>query len=197
MQSLTASPDHRKGEGEPAPQARILPREATLDSFRPGDFRAASEAIDKASGDLLPSPTTACDEDNLINLEYPPVSASQGRERCIVPLFAGVRLVISKDIWVKLSGQDVSPLHVPQAGQTDNSSELKKNEVIIDNAVEAGPLGDFDIQSEWEEVENSFGDDGWSEVEQDLMANLRSGTSSPLDVGWASDVASETADEGY
>ena len=71
------------------------------------------------------------------------------------------------------------------------SSGLREPEGLVQNALEAASLGE-DIQMEWEEVDGSLGDDGWTDVKRDFGGNEVLTRSLILaDAEWASDVASE------
>lgn len=87
----------------------------------------------------------------------------------------------------------MSPWPIPPGEQTDTSSESREDKANVEDAVEAAPLADVDIQLEWEEMDDSLGNEGWSDVEQDFVDSMWTGSSSSSDVEWASDVASEGA----
>lgn len=189
VQALTASPDHSLGAEESARHTGIPQTEVPLDSSRTTNLRAAVEAIDKTTGDLLESPKTASGQREPPLPEPSTVSSSRNRETCVVNV-EGPSLVTHKDSSVKVPGQDVSPLSIPQAKQTDLRSRDKES---VEDAVKARPLGDVDIQSEWQEVDDVIGDHEWCDVEQDFADSVWTGSSSSSDVEWASDVASEGA----
>ena len=71
------------------------------------------------------------------------------------------------------------------------SPEVRPDREITESAVEVAPHGSLDMQMEWEEIDYSLEDDGWSDVEQDIEDDARAGKPDSSDVEWASDVASE------
>ena len=115
-----------------------------------------------------------------------------------------------------VSRQVVSPLPVPQPYQRDMSSEFKMDlkaldavklvlvvdntesggatesmeDTVVDDTVEDATVEDA-IQSGWERIDNSSGDDEWSVVEQDSVDEVSTGGSSSSDMEWALDVDSE------
>ena len=190
IQPLIASPGHSKGAGGSPRHSRTPQREVIFDSSRKSDYRSATEAIDKVSGDLLESPKTASTQDKSSVVEPWMASKSPSREECVAN-DASVPLVSHKDQSVNAPKQDVSPLPVSQARETHMSPEVRPDREITESAVEVAPHGSLDMQMEWEEIDYSLEDDGWSDVEQDIEDDARAGKPDSSDVEWASDVASE------
>ncbi|KAF6226199.1 hypothetical protein HO133_009065 [Letharia lupina] len=187
------SNDHPTSADESARHSRISQREVPLYSSRTNDLRAAIEAIDKTSGDLLESPKRASGQNEPPLLFEPSTaSISRNREKCIVNA-ADLSLLTLKYPSFKEFRQPVSPWPIPPGEQTDTSSESREDKANVEDAVEAAPLADVDIQLEWEEMDDSLGNEGWSDVEQDFVDSMWTGSSSSSDVEWASDVASEGA----
>ena len=77
---------------------------------------------------------------------------------------------------------------IPQKEETIMGPEVRADGKNVENARETGPLGDLDVESEWEEVDDDLGDEGWSDVEEDVGDDARRESS---DVEWASDIGSE------
>ena len=77
---------------------------------------------------------------------------------------------------------------IPQKKETNMGPEVRADGKNVENARETRPLGDLDIESEWEEVDDDFEDEGWSDVEEDVGDDGRRESS---DVEWASDIGSE------
>ncbi|KAL9066867.1 MAG: hypothetical protein Q9161_007286 [Pseudevernia consocians] len=192
VQPLITSPDHPIGADELAHHARISPREAPLDLSRMDDLHAAIEAIDKTSSILLESPETASGHEGSPLLEPSIVSILRNREEWATKA-AGLSPVTYEDPPVKVPRQDVSLSPIPQAEHDDTSAEMREDEAKVEDAVEVALLEDIDIRLEWEEVDDSLGDDGWSDVEQDLVDNKWTVSPCSSDVEWASDIASEAA----
>lgn len=163
--------------------------EVPHDSSRTSDLRAAVEAIDRASGNLLEIPKTASDQDETPFLEPSSVIVSRNKEKD-VPGIADLSLVAFKDHpAITVPGQDAPLPPISMAEQT--GTEPEENDGAVEDVVEDAPLGDVDMHSEWEKVEHSLQDDGWSEFEQDFASNDWKDGSSSLDLEWASDVVSE------
>lgn len=192
VEPLIASPDHPIGADEVVRHTGISPREVPLDLSRINDLRAAVEAIDKISGNLLESPKTSSGHEESPLPEPSTVSILRNREECAIKL-ASLSPVIYEDPSGKVPRQAVSPLPIAQAEHDDTSAETREDEASIEDGVEVAPLEDIDIRLSWEEVDDSLGDDGWSDVEQDLADNEWTASSSSSDVEWASDIASEGA----
>ncbi|KAL9136891.1 MAG: hypothetical protein Q9175_001897 [Cornicularia normoerica] len=190
VQALTASLDHSIGADKSARHTGISQMEASLYSSRTSSLRAAVEAIDKTTGDLLESPKTASGQDEPPLLEPAAASILRKGYKCVVNV-ASLSLVTHKDLSVEVPRQDVSLLPIPQPEQTDRGSELRENEESVEDAAKTALLRDVDIPLDWEEVDDSLGGDGWIVVEQDFVDNVLTGSSSSSDVEWASDVASE------
>ena len=168
VQQPGAIPDHPASAKKSARHIGTAPGDVRPKFPRESDFRYAVEAIDKTSGNFLRSPKTASypDEAPLPASSTVPVSQN-GAEYVIKAV--NLSLCIDKEPPAKVSRQDVCPTPSLLAGQTGMSSDLREDGEIFEDAVEAVQPGDLDIQSEWEEVEDSLGGDGWSDVEQDLV----------------------------
>ena len=164
-------------------------RKVPFDPSQSTDLHAAVDAIDRVSGELLESPDTAFGQDEPELLEPSTVPVSRDRENSAADA-ADSPLVSSGNPSAKLPRQDVSSLPIPQSERTKMSSNLREGEETSEDIKEATPL---DIQLEWEEVDDSLGDDGWCEVKHDLVKIVESVSSSSSDVEWTSDVASEGA----
>ncbi|CAD6592307.1 MAG: hypothetical protein ASARMPRED_006168 [Alectoria sarmentosa] len=177
-----------------APDTQLSQRELSTGSSRTNELRAAVEAIDKTSGDLLESPKTASGQHEPLMLEPSAVPISRNMEKFAVHV-ADLSDAMYKNPSVKMLRHDVSPPATLQAEQADKSSKLRDDEEGEGEVVEASLHGDLGIQMEWEEVDDSLGDDEWSDVEQDFEDDVWTRNSSPLDLEWASDVVSEQAFE--
>lgn len=163
-------------------------REVSLDSSRTSDLQAAVEAIDRTSGDLLGSPNATSDQHESPLASAIAASQNTGKN-------AGLSRTLYDDLSVKTAKHDVAPPSTPQTERTDISSTLRNHERGHEDAVEAAPRGNMDIQLEWEEVDDRLEDDGWISVKQGFEETVCAGNSSSSDLEWASDVASEGAFE--
>ena len=189
-QPLMAKPGHLKGEDDLADRIRIRPRRSRLEYPQEKiDYRPATEAIDKVPGDLLETPRTALGQDEPSSLEPPVVSTSRNREKCAAD-DPHVPLANHKDSSVNMSKKHPTSLPIRGGKETNISPEVRGDGKNDENARETVPLGDLDVESEWEEVDDGLGDGGWSDVEEDVEDDARRKSS---DVEWASDVGSEDA----
>ena len=184
LQALTASPDHSIGADESARHVEIFQKEVPLDSSRTNDLRAAVEAIDKTSGELLESPKTAPSQDRPPLLE--PSTVSVPRNKCVINV-EGLSLITHIGPLVKVSRQDVPQPPISKAERTDVSCDLREDEDGVEDEVEVTSLENEDIQSEWEEVDYSLGGDGGNDVEHEFVDVVWTGSSSSSDVEWASE----------
>ena len=173
---LIANRDHPTGADKSACDIGIAQGEVPLDASRTGDLRAAVEAIDKTSGDLLESPKTASNPDEAPLLAPSTVSISQDRKNEAVNA-ASVSPVVDIDPSIKAPRQAVPPLPISHAEQIDMSSELRGDGERFDLAEDAALLGDAEIRLGWEEIDDGFGDDGWSDVSDDFGDDVWGGTS--------------------
>ena len=162
VQPPIASRDHPTGADKSACDIGIAQGEVPLDATRISDLRAAVEAIDKTSGDLLESPKTASNPDEAPLLAPSTVSISPDRKKEAVDA-ASISPVIDNDPSIKAPRQAVSPLPISHAEQIDMSSELREDEERFDVAEDAARLGNADIRLEWEEIDDGFGDDGFGD----------------------------------
>lgn len=191
-QALITSSDCRLGAQKSACDTGPFQRKVPLDSSRTNDLRAAVDAINKTSGNLLKSPKTTSAQLKPPLIEPSIGSISWNREKAVVHV-AGLSHAMYKDSSIETYRHDVSPTPILQAEQTDMGSELTEEEEGGGEAVEAASQGYVDIQLEWEEVDDNLEDDEWSDIDQDFMNNVWMGSSSLSDMEWASDVASEGA----
>ena len=155
VQPLVAAPGHLKGSRVENPQETVA-------------YHPVPQAIDKVPGDRLKSPRT----DDSSSRKPPVVSTSWNREKYA----PRVPLASLKDLSLYVSENLVSSLPNPREKETPEVRADGKN-------VEA--LGDGDSEAEWEEVDddNNFGDEGWSDVDEEY-ARMES-----ADVEWASEGA--------
>ena len=165
--------------------------EVPHDSSRTSDLRAAVEAIDRTSGHPIGVPKTASDQDKTPCLEPSSVIIAQNKVKDGGGI-ADISVVAFKDHPAfTVPRQDAPVPLIPCAEQTNMSTEPEEDDGGVEDAVENVPLGDLDIHSDWEEVEHSVGNDGWSDFEQDFASNDWKDSSSSMDMEWASDVVSE------
>ena len=189
-QPLMAKPGHLKGEDDLADRIRIRPRRSRLEYPQEKiDYRPATEAIDKVPGDLLENPRAVSGQDDPSSLEPSVSSTSRSKGKCAADN-PPVPLASSKDSSVNMSKNHASSLPIPQEKETNMCPEVRADGKIVENARGTVPLGDLDVESEWEEVDDDLGDEGWSDVEEDVEDDARRESS---DVEWASDVGSENA----
>ena len=168
VKPLNDGRDHSIGSVKPAHQIKP-PGRVPPNSPRPSDFRAAIEAIDKASGDLLVSPKTTFGQD-----EAPPLEPS------ILPDFhkrraaksAYLSLIGQKFPSCQMRGVETSPSPVPQTGQADIRSASRADEEIVEKIVDTAP-GELD-QWEWEDVGECYADDEWSDIEENFVDDFLS-----------------------
>ena len=188
IQPLMANPDHPTGVDESARHTGLPGREVLFDLSQTEDLHAAVEAIDKLSCDLLESPESASGQHEKPCLEH--------MKKCMVNA-AGLQLVTAKDASVKAPRQDVSVLPIPQAYPNDVCTRLREdNKEGVQDAAETAESEEVDIQLEWEEVNDDLEDDGWSDVERDLVDDVETVSPSSSDVEWA-DVAFESGASDY
>ena len=184
-QPLAASPDHAIGADESARPTGLSKREVPLTSSPATDLRAAVEAINKTSGHHLESPKkTASAQDEPLLLDRAPVSTS-------LMDVAAPSLLAHQDSSIKAPRPDVSPPPTPHAEQTDTSSGSRADDESVEEeeVMEAGQsLGDVDVQLGWEEVDGYLGDEGWSDVEEDLVDEVYTRSVCSEDAEWADDV---------
>ena len=186
-QALIARSDCPVGAKSLARDDGYSKREVPLVSSRTSELQAAVEAIDKTSGELLKSPNAISDQQDSPFLQPSAISVSQNREEN-----AGLSRALYEYLSLKKANrQNMAPPSTPQTEPTDTSSTLGNHEGGHEDAVEAALRGEVEMQSEWEEVDDSLGDEGWINVEPDSENVLETGSLSSSDVEWASDVASE------
>ncbi len=196
IQPLMASPDHPTGADESARRTGLPRTEFLRDLSQTKDLHAAVEAIDKVSGDLLESPKSASGQDEKPYLEPWTASISRNREKCVVNA-AGLPPVTAEDASVKAPRQDVSLLPIPQAYLNDVCTRLREDhEEGAEDAAEAVESEEVDIELGWEEVGDGLEDEGWSDVEQDLVDDEERFSPSYSDVEWAN-VGSEGCAADY
>lgn len=165
--------------------------EVPHDSSRTSDLRAAVEAIDKTSGNLLGISKTASDHDKTPTLEPSGVIVSGDKGNDLVGI-ADLSLTTIKDHPANMVPRQDAPLPpIPCAEQMSIGTKPEEDNGGVKDATEDASLADVDMHSEWEEVEHSPQDDGWSGFEQDSVDNDWTGSSSSPDMDWASDVMSE------
>ncbi|CAF9940834.1 MAG: hypothetical protein ALECFALPRED_008882 [Alectoria fallacina] len=192
-QTLNSS-DIRVGTEGLAPDTQPFQRDMSTDSSRTNGLRAAVEAIDKTSGDLLESPKTASGQRESLILESSAVSISLNTEKTAMHV-ADLSDAMYTNSSVKMLRQDVSLPASLQAEKADKNSKLREDEEGEGKVMETSLHGDLGIQLEWEEVDDSLGGDEWSDVEQDFEDDVWTRNSSPLDLEWTSDIVSEQAFE--
>lgn len=181
-QPLATSPKFQTGANVRACHPGVSRKEVPLDSSRTSDLRAAVEAIDRTSGDLLGIPKIASDQEKAPLLEPSVVSISGNREKDSVGI-AGFSLVTYKDHpSILMRREDAPPRRNPWAEQTDMDTESKEGDGSVEDAVKIVQLEEEDIHLEWEEVDDSLGEDGWSDVEQDFVNNDWTGSTSSSDL---------------
>ena len=206
-QPSKASPDHPTAAtvaDRLAPQTGTIQREASTSSELSG-VGAAVEAIDKTNGDLLGSPKTASGPGKPPEANLKPLSIKRYGNKIVVHL-ARVSLGTLGKRSFDMSRQDVSPLPVPQPEQRDMSSEVKiapeavdalKLVLVVDSTESRGAAESMEdtvedaIESGWERIDDCFGDDEWSVVEQDSVIEVSTESPGSSDMEWAFDVDSE------
>ena len=190
-----------------APKPGTTEREASSSS-ESSDVRAAVEAIDKTNGDLSGSPKTASGPDKRPEVNLKPLSIKRYGNRIVVHL-ARISLATLGKSSFDVSRENVSPLPVPQPEQRDMSSKVRlapeavkaldalKLVLVVDNTESRGATESMEdmledvVESEWERIDDSLGDDEWSVVEQDSVDEVSTRSPSSSDVEWALDVDSE------
>ena len=215
-QPSEASPDHPTAAtvaGRSAPQTGTIQKEASTSSEM-SDVRAPVEAIDKTNGDLLGSPKTASGPGKP-QVDLKPLSIKRYGNKIVVHLARVSLATLGKRSFdvrrqdvsgPDVSRQGVSSLPAPQPEQRDMSSESRmvseaikclKLVLVVDNTESKGATESMDdmledaIQSGWERIDDSLGDDEWSVVEQDSVDEVSIRSPSSSDVEWALDVDSE------
>ena len=201
------SPDHpaaARVADTSAPQTETIQSDASTSS-ESSDVRAIVEATNKTNGDLSGSPKTASGPGKPTEVNLKPLSIKRYGNRIVVHL-ARVSLATLGKRSFDVSRQDVSPLPVYQPEQRDTSSESRmaptavdalKLVLVVDNTESRGATESMEdtvedaIQSGWERIDDSLGDDEWSVVEQDSVDEVSTGSPSPSDMEWALDVDSE------
>ena len=187
-----------------APHTETIQREPSPSS-ESSNVRTAAEAIDETNGELLGSPKAESGQENSQPVNLKPLSIKQYGTKVVVHL-ARVSLATSGNRSFEVSTQGVFPLPVPQPEQKDMSSELRvapnaidalKLVLVVDNAEPQGAPESVNdvvenaIQSGWERIDDSLGDDEWSVVEQDSVDDVSTRSPSSSDTEWAFDVVSE------
>ena len=215
-QPSKASPDHPPAAtvaDRSAPQTGTIQREASPSS-ESSDARAAVEAIDTTNSDLLGSPKTASGPGKP-QVDLKPLSIKRRGNKIVVHLARVSLATLGKRSFdvprqdvsgPSVSRQGVSPSPTPQPEQRDMSSksrlaseaiDMLKLVLVVDNTESRGATESMEdtaedaIQSEWERIDDSLGDDEWSVVEQDSVDEVSTGSPSSSDVEWALDVDSE------
>lgn len=197
VQPMTACPDRSNGADE---EARHSQNQAPLDSSRTGDYRAAIEAIDKASGDRLGSPETSSgsSRDDPPSIEPPTASLLRTIEKCVAKI-GRASLVGRKDPPAATSSehQVAAPPVSHTGGESDVSTgsrggeeEGKEHDVAAVDTAEAAEVRgglDIDMEMEWQDVGCAFADDdAWSYVERDLFEDEEEGEDGRMGgTGWA------------
>ena len=195
---------HPTAADRSAPHTETIQREPSPSS-ESSNVRTAAEAIDETNGELSGSPKVESGQENSHPVNLKPLSIKQYGTRVVVHL-ARVSLATSGNGSFEVSTQGVFPLPVPEPEQKAMSSELKvapnavdalKLVLVVDNAESQGAPESVDdvvenaIESEWERIDDSLGDDEWSVVEQDSVDDVSTGSPSSSDTEWAFDVVSE------
>ena len=165
-----AAPGHPKGEEDLADRIRTCLRRSRVENSRETiGYHPATDAMDKVPGDRLESPRTASGQDGPSSLKSLAVSALWNRGKCATD---GPRVPLAslENASAYVSEKRASSLPNPREketnmGRADNGKKVEK-------ARETVTLGDDgDLEAEWEEVDDDFGDEGWSHVEGDEGAS--------------------------
>lgn len=155
------------------------------------DHRSTTEAMDKVPGDLLKCPRTASGQENDSSSLEPRVDSTSQDGKNSAADGPHVPLASHKDLSFSWSENNVCPLPIRQAKETNVGPEVRADDRNVENAKGTGPSGYVDVESEWEEVDGDLEDEGWSDVDEDGEEDNARRESS--DMEWASDNGSEGA----
>ena len=167
-----------EGGEDLADRIRVCLKRSSAEEFlQMSACRPATETIKQGPGELLESPRTALGQNDPSSPEAPAVvsTARDGAKSSVDDLqVSQVSLANPRDSSAEMPEYQVFLVPDPPANEISIGLEVGAGEgdVVEKGGETAGPFGDVDLESEWEQVDDGDddfgGDEGWSDVEGEV-----------------------------